>query len=55
MGLLTDFEIEQEIKFGGIQIEPFEKSLLNPNSYDVRIYNDIITFGQLPTDKSVGL
>lgn len=54
MGLLTDFEIEQEIKFGGIQIEPFEKSLLNPNSYDVRIYNDIITFDEdsklLPID-----
>lgn len=44
MSLLADYEIEHEIKIGGIKIQPFDKSLLNPNSYDVRICNDILSY-----------
>lgn len=36
-GLLTDRRIKEYIKRGRIKIDPFEKSLVGPASYDVRL------------------
>jgi dCTP deaminase len=35
--ILTGKEIEKQVKKGRIQIEPFDKSQINPNSYDFRL------------------
>lgn len=37
MSILVDFEIRNEIEAGSLIIEPFEDSLVQPNSYDVRL------------------
>jgi dCTP deaminase len=39
MSILVDFEIRQEITSGKLIIEPYEESLIQPNSYDVRLAN----------------
>ncbi len=35
--MLTGSKILEEVENGGIQITPFDKSQLNPNSYNVRL------------------
>jgi dCTP deaminase len=39
MSILVDFEIRSEIAEGKLIIEPFDDSLVQPNSYDVRLSN----------------
>ena len=39
---LSDKDIERAIKAGEIRIEPFEKKLLQPASYDIRLGNHFV-------------
>ncbi len=39
MSIMVDHEIRQVIETGQLIIEPFEPSLIQPNSYDVRLAN----------------
>lgn len=40
--ILTSQKILEEIKKGNIVIEPFEEKLLNPNSYNLRLHNELL-------------
>jgi dCTP deaminase len=40
--ILTGLEIEAEAARGHIQIEPFRKSLVNPNSYNYRLGDELL-------------
>ena len=42
--ILTGCEIEKEVKRSNIEIVPFNKNQVNPNSYNYRIDNKIIDF-----------
>jgi len=48
--ILTYHEILNSVKNGGICITPFEKSMLNPNSYDYRIDYKLLEIVDLPVD-----
>lgn len=37
MGKLTGLEILKQVELGNIEIDPFDKNRLNPNSYNVRL------------------
>jgi len=39
MSILVDFQIRREIEEGKLIIEPFDDTLIQPNSYDVRLAN----------------
>ena len=39
--MLTASKILEEVKSGGIKIEPFDRNQLNPNSYNVRLGNTL--------------
>ncbi len=39
--ILTSSKIKEEIKKGNIIIEPFEERFLNPNSYNLRLHNEL--------------
>ncbi|MCR5762760.1 MAG: dCTP deaminase [Treponema sp.] len=39
--MLTGSKILEEVESGGIQIKPFDKRQLNPNSYNVRLGNKL--------------
>ncbi len=40
--ILTSKKILEEIKKGNIVIEPFDEKLLNPNSYNLRLHNELL-------------
>ncbi len=40
--ILTSQKIIEEIKKGNIVIEPFDEKLLNPNSYNLRLHNELL-------------
>lgn len=42
--ILTGLEIERQIVLGAISIHPFNKRQVNPNSYDLRLGNRILTY-----------
>jgi dCTP deaminase len=42
--ILSGIDIEDQIQKGYIEITPFEKSLLNPNSYNLRLYNKFLIY-----------
>jgi dCTP deaminase len=48
--ILSGLEIERRVKEGDIEITPFEKSLLNPNSYNLRLYNKLLVYTDFPLD-----
>jgi dCTP deaminase len=41
---LSGKEIEKQIEDGKISITPFEKRLVNPNSYNLRLHNELLTY-----------
>jgi dCTP deaminase len=49
-------EIEKQIRNGKISITPFEKRLVNPNSYNLRLHNELMTYtdGVLDMKKPLG-
>ena len=42
--ILSGREIEREIHNGNIKIEPFERSKVNPNSYNLTLSNDLVVY-----------
>jgi len=48
--ILSGLEIENCIKRGEIEITPFEKPLLNPNSYNLRLYDKLLVYTDFPLD-----
>lgn len=40
--ILSGLKIKEEIKKGNISIEPFNENLLNPNSYNYRLGNELL-------------
>jgi dCTP deaminase len=42
--ILSGIEIENHLKNGYIEITPFEKSQINPNSYNLRLYNKLLVY-----------
>ena len=40
--ILTGLKIKEEVKKGNIFIEPFNESLLNPNSYNYRLADELL-------------
>jgi dCTP deaminase len=49
-------EIERQVQDGKISILPFEKRLVNPNSYNLRLHNELMTYtdGVLDMKKPLG-
>lgn len=42
--ILSGLEIEQEIAKGNVVIDPFDRSRLNPNSYNLRLHNELLVY-----------
>ena len=42
--ILSGLEIEKEIANGNIVVEPFDRSRLNPNSYNLRLHNELLVY-----------
>ena len=47
--ILTGNEIKAELG-RNIVIEPFDESLLNPNSYNLRLYNELLVYEEIVLD-----
>jgi dCTP deaminase len=45
--ILTGTKIESEVASGRIQISPFDKKLVNPNSYNYRLGNELLVMPDL--------
>ena len=45
--ILTGNEIENEIKAANITISPYDKKQLNPNSYNLRLHNELLVYNTL--------
>lgn len=43
--MLTGIEIKKQIRLGKIKIDPFHPENVNPNSYDLTLYNEFIKYG----------
>lgn len=37
-------EIQKQIKIGNIEIYPYDERLINPNSYNLRLHNELLTY-----------
>jgi dCTP deaminase len=48
--ILTGKEIERRRKEGKISIEPFDEKLVNPNSYNLRLHNELMIYTEMPLD-----
>lgn len=42
--ILSGREIKKQIEAGTIQIEPFDDKRLNPNSYNLRLHNELLVY-----------
>lgn len=42
--ILSGLEIKKQIAAGKINIEPFNEKLLNPNSYNLRLHNELLIY-----------
>ena len=51
--ILTGTEIIKEIKKGNINISPFNKNQINPNSYNYRLGNNLKIFKKFDGNKSI--
>src|SRR4051812_5444120 len=47
--ILTGPEIKARLN-GDIQIEPFDIKYLNPNSYNLRLHEDLLVYTEMPLD-----
>ena len=43
-GMLTGSEIYKQIKKGNIEISPFDKERINPNSYNLRLHDELLVY-----------
>jgi dCTP deaminase len=48
--ILTGKEINNKNKEGKIVIHPFDEKLLNPNSYNLRLHNELLVYTSMPLD-----
>ena len=48
--ILTGNEIKKEISKGNISISDFDEKQLNPNSYNLRLHNELLVYSNLPLD-----
>ena len=42
--ILSGIEIEKSVLEGDIEISPFDRSLINPNSYNLRLYDSLLVY-----------
>ena len=49
-GMLTGEEIERQIRLGNIEIDPFDKTCINPNSYNLKLYPELVTYSNTIID-----
>lgn len=42
--ILSGLEIKNQIEKGNIKIEPFDENLINPNSYNLRLHNELLVY-----------
>ncbi len=42
--ILSGLEIEKQVAAGRISIDPFDSSRINPNSYNLRLYNELLVY-----------
>lgn len=42
--ILTGLEIRKRIEAGSLRIDPYEEKLLNPNSYNLRLSDEMLTY-----------
>ena len=48
--ILTGNEIKNEISEGNISISDFDEKQLNPNSYNLRLHNELLVYSHMPLD-----
>ena len=48
--ILSGLAIKDRIEKGEIEITPFDKSLLNPNSYNLRLHDKLLVYADFPLD-----
>ena len=48
--ILSGLEIEREINSGNIVITPYDCSFLNPNSYNLRLHDELLVYDDKPLD-----
>lgn len=48
--ILTGKEIQKKISKGQIIIDPFDDSQVNPNSYNLRLFEELIVYSTFPLD-----
>lgn len=49
--ILTNLEIQKQYKKGNISISPFDKQMLNPNSYNYRLDYELLEFDNIIDSK----
>ncbi|MCL2606634.1 MAG: dCTP deaminase, partial [Coriobacteriia bacterium] len=42
--ILSGKEILRQVKQGDISIEPFDERFINPNSYNLRLHNELLVY-----------
>lgn len=47
--ILTGKEIQKKMG-SDIKIDPYEEKLLNPNSYNLRLFNELVIYSEMPLD-----
>ena len=48
--ILTGKEIQKQVLEKNIIIEPFDEKLVNPNSYNLRLFNELVVYSSFPLD-----
>ena len=47
MTILVDWQIEQAIETGEIEVSPYDESLVQPNSLDVRLGDELVMYSPI--------
>ncbi len=42
--ILSGLEIKRQVEAGNIRIDPYDEKLLNPNSYNLRLHNELLIY-----------
>ena len=42
--ILSGKEIQKQVETGSIKIDPFNRDLINPNSYNLRLHSDLLVY-----------
>ena len=49
-GMLTGDKIDKEVRKGNIVIDPYDISRINPNSYNLRLHNELLVYDRWESD-----